>query len=211
MFRRARIILSFALLLYPACTSFLCASPGHTKAVWNYDGGLLLMTDGSIPSGPCFRLTGRATAPGFFENLKREDTDLGTLIHRGHDVITEFPAQLHVSFLMYDLPCEYDLKPAPTPTPAHGYLTRPLVSKLRLSFYWKHGLKMRPVAGVTPGPHETRRLQPYASEFGAQLPEKLEWLFEFDVTSAGVPVTDSLVVVLSTPDGFIAARAAARM
>jgi hypothetical protein len=70
---------------------------------------------------------------------------------------------------------------------------------------------MRPAAGVTPGPHETRRLQPYASEFGTQLPEKLEWLFEFDVPSAGVPVTDSLVVVLSTPDGFIAARAAARM
>jgi hypothetical protein len=29
--------------------------------------------------------------------------------------------------------------------------------------------------------------------------------------SAGVPVTDSLVVVLRTPDGHIAARAAARM
>ena len=97
------------------------------------------------------------------------------------------------------------------PDGASGAVTPALVSTLRLGFYWKHGLKMRPATGVTPGAHETRRLQPYASEFGTQLPEKLEWLFEFDVPSAGVPVTDSLVVVLSTPDGFIAARAAARM
>lgn len=209
MFPRARLVLALTILVFAASVPFLLAQPNHNKAVWNYDGGLLMMTDGSIPSGPCFRLTGRATAPGFFENLKREDTDSGTLIHRGHDIVTEFPEQLHVSFLMYDLPCEYDLKPTPTPT--HGYLTRPMVSKLRLGFYWKHGLKMRPAAGVTPGHYETRRLQPYASEFGAQLPEKFEWLFEFDVPSAGIPVTDSLVVVLSTPDGFIAARAAARM
>ena len=56
-----------------------------------------MMTDGAVPAGPCFRLTGRATAPDFFENLRREDSDLGTLIHRGHDIVTEFPARLHLS------------------------------------------------------------------------------------------------------------------
>src|ERR1700739_2432510 len=83
MSRRAPVFLSLALLLCPARTSFLSAQPNHTKAVWNYDGGLLMMTDGSIPSGPCFRFTGRATAPDYFENLKREDSQLGTIIHRG--------------------------------------------------------------------------------------------------------------------------------
>ena len=43
------------------------------------------------------------------------------------------------------------------------------------------------------------------------MPERFEWEFEFDVPSTGVPVTDSLVMVVRTPDGHIAARAAARM
>lgn len=208
MSRRHPLLLSFTIFfLLPAIVPFLSAQPNHVRNIWNYDGGLLFMTDGSVPSGPCFRLTGRATAPNYFDNLKREDTDSGTLIHRGPDMVTEFPAMLHVSFLMYDLPCDYQFQQAGT----RVYLTRAMVSTLRLSFYWKHVLKMRPAAGVLPVHFETRRIQPYASEFADKLPEKLEWLFEFDVPSAGVPVTDSLVVVLRTPDGRIAARAAARM
>jgi hypothetical protein len=121
--------------------------------------------------------------------------------------VTEFPEKVHVSFLMYDLPCDVELKQTGT----RAYLTRALVSTMRLSFYWKRGLQMRPATGVMPSHYEIRRIQPYASEFADKLPEKLEWLFEFDVPSAGVPVTDSLVIVLSTPDGYIAARAAARM
>lgn len=210
MFRRPPVILALTLTLslaLPALGPLLSAQP-KTKGIWNYDGGLLMMTDGSIPAGPCFRLTGRATAPNYFDNLKREDSDSGTILHRGNDIVTEFPSQLHVSFLMYDMPCDYQTLKQ---TAAHGYLTRAMVGTLRLTFYWKHGLKMRPAPGVVPSHYETRRLQPYATALAADLPERFEWEFEFDVPSSGVPVTDSLVVVLLTPDGHIAARAAARM
>jgi hypothetical protein len=211
MTRRPAVILALLALLF-APTSFFASppnttAPNHEKTVWNYDGGLLMMTDGSVPSGPCFRLTGRATAPDYFENLKREDSDSGTIIHRGHDIVTEFPAKLHLSFLMYDLPCGYEFKQAGT----REYLTRAMVNTMRLSFYWKHGLQMKPATGVLPSHFETRRVMPYASERADQLPEKLQWEFEFDVPSAGIPVTDSLVVILLTQDGHIAARAAARM
>jgi hypothetical protein len=206
MFRRP-VLLALAVLLLPP-TVFLCAQPpNHDKSVWNYDGGLSVLTDGGIPSGPCFKLTGRATAPNFFDNLKREDSSLGTIIHRGADIVTEYPSVLHLSFLMYDQPCEFGL----TPTGTRSYLTRAMVSNLRVSFYWKHGLKMRPANGIVPGYQETRRVLPYAAELANELPEKYEWLFEFDVPSAGVPVTDSLVIILNTADGHIAARAAARM
>jgi len=205
MFRRPPL-LALALLLL-SVTSLYAQPPNREKSVWNYDGGLSLLTDGGIPSGPCFHLTGHATAPDYFDNLKREDTALGTLIHRGHDIVTEYPARLHLSFLMYDQPCEFGLKT----TASHVYLTRAMVGSLRLTFYWKRGLKMRPAQGVLPAYFEIRRLPPYATELAKQLPEKLEWLFEFDVPSEGVPVTDSLVVILLTPDGHIAARAAARM
>jgi hypothetical protein len=70
---------------------------------------------------------------------------------------------------------------------------------------------MRPATGVVQGYSEIRRVLPYAAESASQLPEKYEWWFEFDLPSAGVPVTDSLVVVLRTPDDHIAARVAARM
>jgi hypothetical protein len=204
--RPVSFALAASLLLVPVAP-FLSAQPNHEKSVWNYDGGLQMTTDGSVPSGPCFRLDGRATAPGYFDNLKRVDSNTGTLIHRGNDVVTEFPKFLHVSFLMYDMPCDTGLQDPAKPS----YLTVALVSTLRLSFYWKHGMAMRPAAGVMPKHFETRRVVPYAQELASQLPERFEWEFEFDLPSAGVPVTDSLVVVLRTPDGHIAARAAARM
>src|SRR5271169_6162900 len=111
MSRRLPVSLPLAaLLLLSPAAPFLPAQPKHEKTVWNYDGGLQLMTDGSLLSGPCFRLTGRATSPNYFENLKRRDTGLGTIIHRGNDIVTEFPAQLHLSFLIYDLPCSNQLQ-----------------------------------------------------------------------------------------------------
>jgi hypothetical protein len=39
----------------------------------------------------------------------------------------------------------------------------------------------------------------------------LEWDYELDVPSAGIPLTDSLVLIVRRDDGRIAARVAARM
>ena len=208
MLRRcpASIVLAAALAVSVAAP-FSSGQPNHEKTIWNYDGGLVLMTDGSLPQGPCFRLSGRATAPEYFTNLKRIDSSVGTVLHRGHDVVTEFPEKLHLSFVMYDLPCENQIQQAGT----RVYLTRAMVGALRLGFYWKSGLKMRPVTGVVQGYSEIRRVLPYAAESTNQLPEKYEWWFEFDLSSAGVPVTDSLVLIMRTPDDRIAARVAARM
>lgn len=208
MFRRRPLFLPLALpSLLLAAAPFLLAQHKQEISVWNLDGGLQINTDGSLLSGPCFRLTGRATAPDYFENLKRIDTGLGPIIHRGNDIVTEFPAELHVSFLMYDLPCSNQLQQTGT----RVYLTQADVSNLRLSFFWKNGMHLRPAPGVVPKHFEMHPVPPYARELAAELPEKFEWIFEFDVPSTGVPVTDSLVVIMRTPDGRIAARAAARM
>jgi hypothetical protein len=208
MSRRIPVSLLLAVFLLPCSgISLLNAQPNHDKIVWNYDGGLPMTTDGSLPEGPCFRIAGRATAPEFFENLKRVDSDTGTLIHRGGDIVTEFPAQLHLSFLMYDLPCDLQFQKL---TP-NTYLTKAIVSTLRLSFYWKHGMTLRPAKGIVARHFETRQMRPYATELAEELPQRFEWEFEFDLPSEGVPITDSLVLVLRTPDGHIAARAAARI
>jgi hypothetical protein len=50
-----------------------------------------------------------------------------------------------------------------------------------------------------------------AASRGGPLAEKLAWSYEFAVPSAGVPLGDSLVLVMKTEDNRIAARVAARM
>ena len=211
MARRVPIILSVALLslLCPDVPSLPAVPSNHERAIWNYDGGLEMMTDGSIPEGPCFRIVGRVTAPNYFDNLKRVDTDTTSEIRRGKEIVTEFPPRLHLTFVMHDFPCDTQLQNAGAG--GHMYLTKAMVSTLRLSFFWKHGMTLRPATGIVPGHYETRRIVPYATDLTGQLPERYEWEFEFDLPSAGVPVSDSLVLVILDTNGRIVARGAARM
>ena len=58
----------------------------------------------------------------------------------------------------------------------------------------------------------TITILPAAAAVGTEeLPERFEWFYVYDISSAEVPVTDSLVVVMRTPSGNFAARVAARM
>jgi hypothetical protein len=201
-----------ALLLLAAAAPFAFAQPKqaqpkHEKTVWNFDGGISLITDGSIPDGPCFRLTGRMFAPEFFENLKRVDSQLGTVYRRGNDVVSVFPEKMQLQFMMYDMPCSSQFQEAGTQV----YLTRELMELLRFSFFWKHGMVLRPAKGVTLKHSEARPVPAYAGEQVKDLPEKYEWWLEFEVPSENVPVTDSLVIIVRTADGYVAARVAARM
>jgi hypothetical protein len=213
MFRRPSVFLFLVLLLLLAAVAPAAFAQSkqtqskHEKTVWNFDGGISLITDGSIPDGPCFRLTGRVFAPEFFENLKRVDSQLGTVYRRGNDVVSVFPEKMQLQFMMYDMPCSDQLQAAGT----RVYLTRSLMESLRLSFFWKHGMYLRPAKGVTPKHFEARPVPAYGAEHASDLPEKYEWWFEFEVPSENVPVTDSLVIIVRTADGYVAARVAARM
>jgi hypothetical protein len=210
MLRRYSAFLSLALVLPLAASPQYGApkpQPNKDKTIWNYDGGLVMMTDGAIPDGPCFRLTGRLTAPIFFDNLKRIDTNTGPVIHRGHDLVTEFPDRMRLLFELYDQPC-FDQMNGTGP---RVYLNKAIVSSLHLGFFWKHGVELRPAKGISVTRVEAHLIPPYDSENSENLPEKYEWWFDLEVPSAGVPVTDSLVLVLLTRDRHIAARVAARM
>ena len=213
MFYWRPAFLSLAVLLLLATTApFVCAQikhekANHEKAVWNFDGGISLITDGSIPDGPCFRLTGRVFAPEFFENLKRVDSKLGTVYRRGNDVVFVFPEKMQLRFMMYDMPCSDQIQAAGT----RVYLTRELMQSLQFSFFWKHGMVLRPARGITLKHSEARPVPAYAGEQVKDLPEKYEWWLEFEVPSENVPVTDSLVIIVRTADGYVAARVAARM
>lgn len=180
------------------------------KSVWNYEGGLFAITNGAIPQGPCFRLAGRVTSGDFFDRLKRIDKESGTTFRRGAENVENFPDQLMLTFVVhdwYDQTCPPRVENSGTPK----YLTRAMMSSLHLYLYWKHGVDLRPVENVERKYFAVREVIPEAAARAHDLPERLEWVYEYIVPSAGVPLTDSLVLVLRDAENHIVARVAARL
>jgi hypothetical protein len=182
--------------------------PLQEKEVWNYDGGIYFQSDGDLPGGPCFRISGRVIANDFFQDLKRINFDEApSVFRRGKETVTEFPEQMRLEFTIRDFPCSLKVDQPAT----RGYLTRPEIETLTVSLYWKQGIELRSVEQVAL-PQRFVHAKPKTEYVATEdLPDKYEWFYVYDVASTGIPVTDSLVVVLRTPAGNIAARVAARM
>jgi len=177
------------------------------KEVLNFDGGILFQTDGGLSELTCFQLTGRATAPGFFDDFKRIDDERGTEYRSGQKVVTEFPEELHVSFVMFDIPCKRQtLRPGP-----RKYLTQEMMKSLRFSFYWKRGIELRHIDNLKRAAATAEPIEPFNTESKEELPKRYRWFLDFTIPSAGVPLTDRLVLIIRTPDGSKAARVAARL
>ena len=180
---------------------------GHDKTVWNYEGGVLFETDGSLPNGVCFRIYGIMNADDFFDSLKRVDADSGTQFLRGTENVTKFPDSVTVAFSIRDQLCP----PGAQQDGTRKYMTQKMIDELRLSLYWKRGVELRPVKDAKEITSRVDRIQPYATSLTSELPARYEWTFQFEVPSAGVSLTDSLAFVFRAPDGHIAARVAARL
>jgi len=183
------------------------AQPKHDKGVTNLEGGVFLGTDGAIPGGACFRVIGRVTATDFFEGLKREDTNSGTLFRRGNNIVTEFPKRLRLSMSISDIPCDPHIQQSNS----RVYLTDEMIRSLRLNFFWKRALELRPISGIVKRGGEVRPVPWYSHGLEQELPKRFEWLVEFELPSEGVPLTDNLVLMMYTPDHRLVARGAARM
>lgn len=213
MWRRTYIMASFAALSFlllapaPSASQHKQNQPKHEKNIWNYDGGVFFETDGSLPNGVCFRVYGRVTSEDFFDNLKRVDTDEGTIFRRGTKTVTRFPDSLTVSYAVRDQACPSGIQKVGS----RAYMTQEMMENLRLSIYWKHGVELRPVENIKLLDTRVDRINPYATALAAELPRRYEWSYELSVPSAGVSLSDSLVFVFRTQDERIAARVAARL
>jgi hypothetical protein len=177
------------------------------KDVLSFDGGILFATEGGLSELTCFQLTGHATAPHFFDDFKRIDDENGTEYRSAQVVVTEFPAELKISFIMFDIPCRSEkLEPGP-----RKYLTHEMMKSLRFSFYWKRGIELRHIDSSKLEAATASAVEPYNTESKEELPKRYRWLLEFTIPSAGVPLTDRLVLIIRTPEGRRAARVAARL
>ena len=177
------------------------------REVMNFDGGILFRTEGGLSELTCFRLEGRATAPHFFDDFKRIDSEQGTEYRSAKSIVTEFPGELHVTFVMYDIACDNRMQqPGP-----RKYLTPEMMKTLRFSFYWKRGIELRHIENLNRESATAEALEPYNTASTEQLPQRFQWYLKFTIPSAGVPLTDRLVLIIRTSDGRTAARVAARL
>jgi hypothetical protein len=86
-----------------------------------------------------------------------------------------------------------------------------MMSSMKLSLYWKHGVDLSPVGQITLVRFSVDPIQPYATSLAAELPKRYLWSYELGIPAEGIPLTDSLVLIFRTMDGHIAARVAARL
>ena len=210
-FQRARIIFVALVLCSQPLLATAQKSPQKLKriprTIWNFEGGVFLETDGSLSENTCFRLAGRVVAKDFFDDLKRVDDDDGTVFLRGKEPVVEFPKRVKLMFVIRDHPCPSQLHDIT----GRVYLTREMMSQLRLSLFWKRGVELRPVEDFKVTFFDVKPIPPYATELSAELPERLQWSYELDIGSADVPLTDGLVLIFRREDGHIAARVSARL
>jgi hypothetical protein len=202
--RMACLALPILLVSLPSAS---LSQPSREKNAVYYDGGVPFKTDGSLANGACFRVAGRIDAPGFFENLKRTANARGAIFRRGAETITEFPDKIFLSYVIRDHPCDPRYQQEGT----RIYLTREMMSTMQLSLYWKNGVDLRPIKDSREISSSVEAVVPYAKALAAELPKRFEWSWELEIVSAGVPLTDSLVLIFRTPDRRIAARVAARL
>jgi hypothetical protein len=175
--------------------------------VLNFDGGIVFETDGSLSEQTCFRVTGRVTAPEFFDKFERIDTEQGTVYRSGQATVTEFPEEVHVSFVVFDMPCASQLQePGP-----RRYLTMDMMKSLRFHFYWKRGIELRRIENLKQVSATAEPIEPYNTESKEELPKRFRWFIDFTIPSGGVPLTDRLVLIIRTADERKAARVAARL
>lgn len=193
------------LIIFSLPADFAAASPREEHP---YERGVSFVTDGAIPDGPCMRVYGHLTSPDFFVGLKRIGTANGFEFHRGKESVTQFPAEMLLQFQIRDTFC-----PGLALGDSRKYLTPEQVNPLVLNLYWKRGFALRRVEKAAPVSASVRKVETPAQlqKQGTVLPDRFVWNYEFTVRSAGVPLTDHLILVIRTPGGKLVARVSARM
>src|SRR5580700_3049387 len=155
------VVLAAGLLLIPVSNAGQEQQKRKKKPVrndvLNFDGGIVFETDGSLSEQTCFRVTGRVTAPEFFDKFARIDTEQGTEYRSGRTIVKEFPEEVHVSFVIFDMPCASQLQePGP-----RRYLTMEMMKSLRFQFYWKRGIELRRVENLKQVSATAEPVEPY--------------------------------------------------
>ena len=165
-------------------------------------------------SGTCPVFAALLSADDFFEGLEVRQTPLGPEYRKGSQVMTEFPQRVNVSVKTWVWKCG-------TAQPEDPALAKSVLEKLRLEASWKSGMKTRPVKEWSvrlrkPSLQEwmedpaTKKLKEMGLEPRDPDADGV-WLFELTIRDEKIPLSDSLIIIIKTEDGKLAARFAGRL
>jgi hypothetical protein len=142
----------------------------------------VMFSDGKL----CVPLTIAMTSGDFFNGLRVIETRLGTRFYEHAQQITEFPDQITVFARASMLPCLFDPYIPVSPEVAKRFM-----DTLNFTFEWKSQFERRPVEAVS-----SQLISPGLSLWPENEKPVPVWSYIFTVRTAGVPVTNDLVITV---------------
>jgi hypothetical protein len=192
------LALNFLLISMPA----LAAPSSRSKVAMSMFGAA------TLPDGRCIALGGSLFDPDFFRDLKLRKASGSVVFRRGSETVEFFPSQMHLRLAVIGAPC-LDHK---TRSRAETDLDAEYLSNLHFAAYWKTGLDLRPVESISLLTLSAQKRKSFLFLLDPTQPEYYTaWVFEFTISTGGVPVTDHLILTIETPEKERVARLSARL
>jgi hypothetical protein len=175
---RARSLQRSAILLLLSLP--LHAVDASTKP-WHSTPDLSMGTQDVQLGGHCWRMSA-SIVDSSLAKLHKKRSGSGTEFHRGKSVIDRFPDEVMVELTVTDCASPYA---AP--------VSRDILGSMQFSAEWRRGVEERPVSGLYVPRTRSRDGLPDSGD--------TVQVFELSIQSADVPLTDQLVLTISSPDG----------
>jgi hypothetical protein len=183
------LILLASLLCGIAVSGVEPKSPPYKRVV---PIGTAIARDGAL----CIDFVGSMTSGNFFEGLEPMDTDAGRRFYSGHREITEFPEELTVEIKARVVDCS-----VLPPHPVNDETARKLASVINFKVDWKKGLQQRPVEGFS-----LKVFPPEPAPMSELAPDPEVWTYLITVESKNVPITDHVIVSITSGSGKLLTR-----
>lgn len=191
----ALIVLALAVWVAPAT-----AADKNSKNVVEYDAVVSMGVSSATVNGWCLAFNGLVTSGDFFRGLKRTTTSRGPQFTKGSESVSKYPDRVVVKIEGFVSRC------ASAPATKSGTdAGADLMKHFFVQAKWKTGMEMRPAEVVS------REIsEPGVSVWQEYSMRRNPWVYTMAVNSKDVPLTDHLVVVISSKDRAALCRLAAR-
>jgi len=168
------------------CT-FLLLLPLQLRAVdesekpWRSTPDLSMGAQDVQLDGHCWRMSA-TIVDSSLAKLRKKRSASGTKFHRGKNVVERFPDEMMVELTVTDCTSPYAVP-----------VGRDILGAMQFAAEWRRGTEERPVGG----------LYVPRTRSGEGYPESHDTVqvFELSIQSADVPLTDQLVLTVSSSDG----------
>jgi len=151
----------------------------------------------------CLILDGDVVAGDFFDGLQSHKTSSGIAFRKGSEKVEAYPPKMTVRIYAALGVCSEKERSSEGSTVKQAHFDEELMRSLVFDGAWKHGFdeKKAELGPVVEGRISNPTPFPTDREW---------WEYEFDVRSDGVRLSDSLVIILQSPDGRLLARLSGR-